>query len=139
MDNLGYFLLGLTVLGVGAYYFYAWNKVGRDPPGGTIVPLFFPPQGLGPAGVRYVWKQRFDDEGFAAALVGLAVKKRLVITDDDGSYSITRGGQGRDPLTVTEQHAVAGPAFGHAQPQARQSHRRQYRPQRHPGCPQRRV
>lgn len=103
MDNLGYFLLGLTVLGVGAYYFYAWNKVGRDPPGGTIVPLFFPPQGLGPAGTRYIWKQRFDNEGFASALVGLAVKKRLVITDDDGDYSITRGGGGNEPLTVTEK------------------------------------
>lgn len=103
MDNLGYALLGFTLLGVGAYYLFAWNKVGRDPPGGPIVPLFRPPEGMGPAGVRYVWKQRFDDEGFAAALVGLAVKKRLVISDDDGSYSITRGGQGNDPLTRTEQ------------------------------------
>lgn len=103
MDNMGYFLLGLTLAGVGCYYFYAWNKVGRDPPGGTIVPLFHPPQGLGPAGVRYVWKQRFDNEGFAAAVVGLAVKKRLVISEEDGEYSITRGGQGKDPLTRTEQ------------------------------------
>jgi hypothetical protein len=103
MDNMGYFLLGFTMLGVAAYYIFAWNRVGRDPPGGPIVPLFRPPEGLGPAGVRYVWKQRFDDEGFAAALVGLAVKKRLVISDDDGSYSITRGGQGRYPLTRTEQ------------------------------------
>jgi uncharacterized membrane protein YgcG len=103
MDNLGYFLLGLTIAGVGAYYLYAWNKVGRDPPGGTIVPLFAPPPGLGPAGVRYIWKQRFDDQGFAAAMVGLAVKKRLRIDDDDGDYSVTRTSGGSEPLTRTEQ------------------------------------
>ncbi len=102
-DNMGYFLLGLTMLGVGFYYLWAWNKVGRDPPGGTIVPLFHPPEGMGPAGVRYIWKEGFDDQGFAAAVVGLAVKKRLRIDDDDGEYSITRLPGGRDALTRTEQ------------------------------------
>lgn len=103
MDNLGYFLLGLTVLGVGSYYVLAWNKVGRDPPSGTIVPLFRPPDGLGPAGVRYVWKQRFDDQGFATAIVGLAVKRRLRIDEDDGDYNITRTKDGTETLTRTEQ------------------------------------
>jgi uncharacterized membrane protein YgcG len=101
-DNLGYFLLGLTVIGAGLYYFLAWNRVGRDPPAGNIFPLFRPPQGLGPAGVRYVWKQGFDDQGFAAAVVGLAVKGRLRIDDDEGDYSVTRGGAGKEPLTRTE-------------------------------------
>ena len=41
-------------------------KVGRDPPKGVIVPLFAPPTGMGPAGVRYVVKQGFDDKAFAA-------------------------------------------------------------------------
>lgn len=107
MDNMGYFLLGLTLVGVGSYYAWAWNKVGRDPPQGTIVPLFHPPDGMGPAGVRYVWKQRFDDQGFAAALVGLAVKKRLRIEDDDGDYRIVLTRQGSDPLTRTEQKLMA--------------------------------
>ncbi|MBL8788885.1 MAG: DUF2207 domain-containing protein [Rhizobiales bacterium] len=105
-DNLGYFLLGLTVILVGLYYLWAWNKVGRDPPGGQIVPLFHPPKGLGPAGVRYIWKQGFDNEAFAAAVVGLAVKKRVVIEDDDGDYAISKGGQGQEPLTRTEQELL---------------------------------
>lgn len=105
-DNLGYFLLGLTLLVVGIYYIWAWNKVGRDPPGGQIVPLFYPPKGLGPAAVRYIWKQSFDNDGFAAAIVGLAVKKRLVIADDDGDYAITKGGQGTEPLTRSEQELL---------------------------------
>jgi uncharacterized membrane protein YgcG len=107
MDNMGYFLLGLTVFGVGGYYFWAWNKVGRDPPKGVIVPLFRPPEGMGPAGVRYVWKQGFDNQGFAAALVGLAVKKRLRIDDDDGDYRLTLTRGGTDPLTRTEQKLLA--------------------------------
>jgi uncharacterized membrane protein YgcG len=90
MDNLGYFLLGMTVLAVGAFYAFAWNRVGRDPPTGTIVPLFHPPQNLGPAGVRYLYKQKFDNQTFAAALVGLAVKKRLKIADDAGDYSLRK-------------------------------------------------
>lgn len=105
-DNLGYFLLGLTLFSVAAYYLWAWNRVGRDPPGGQIIPLFHPPQGLGPAGVRYIWKQGFDNEAFAAAVVGLAVKKRVVIEDDDGDYAITKGGQGTELLTRTEQQLL---------------------------------
>ncbi len=105
-DNLGYFLLGLTMIVVAAYYLWAWNRVGRDPPGGQIVPLFYPPKGLGPAAVRYIRKQGFDNEGFAAAVVGLAVKKRVVIQDDDGDYAITKGGQGTEPLTGSEQELL---------------------------------
>ena len=107
IDNMGYFLLGLTVFGVGSYYFWAWNRVGRDPPKGTIIPLFSPPEGMGPAGVRYVWKHGFDDQGFAAAIVGLAVKKRLRIEDDDGDYRITLTREGNEPLTRTEQKLLA--------------------------------
>lgn len=107
MDNMGYFLLGLTLLVVGSYYLWAWNRVGRDPPKGTIVPLFRPPEGMGPAGVRYVWKDGFDNQGFAAALVGLAVKKRLRIEDDDGDYRITLTREGSEPLSRTEQKLLA--------------------------------
>lgn len=103
VDNLGYFLLGLTLPLVGIYYIYAWSRVGRDPPGGIIVPLFHPPVGLGPAGVRYVWKQKFDDQGFAAALVGLAVKKRLRIADSEGEYTITRLDDDGEKLSRSEQ------------------------------------
>ena len=73
-DNAGVFGLLATLLIASLYYFYAWNKVGRDPPKGTIIPLFSPPDGLGAAGSRFVWKEGFDDRGFAAGIVGLAVK-----------------------------------------------------------------
>ncbi len=106
-DNAGYFLLIVTLLVSGGYYFYAWNKVGRDPAKGTIIPLFRPPQGLGPAGVRYLTRYGFDDRAFAAALVGLAVKGRLKITDDeDDDYTITRiasAKAGAEPLARAEK------------------------------------
>ena len=101
-DNLGFFTLGLTLLGVAGYFFSAWLRVGRDPPKGTVIPLFHPPQDLGPAGVRYVWKQAFDNTGLASAFVGLGVKKYLKITNADGQYTIERlAGQGA-ALTASE-------------------------------------
>ena len=102
-DNLGFFLAGLTLAGVLGYFAYAWNRVGRDPPKGTIIPLFHPPENLGPAGVRYVWKQGYDDQAFAAAMVGLAVKGRLRISDDDGDYAIERLADKGPPLSRSEQ------------------------------------
>jgi uncharacterized membrane protein YgcG len=84
------------------YYLYAWMKVGRDPPKGVVVPLFAPPTGMGPAGVRYVVNQGFDDKAFAASLVGLAVKGWLKISDDDKSFTITRSGSKGQPLTQAE-------------------------------------
>lgn len=89
-DNGGFFAMMVTLIASAGYYFLAWNRVGRDPPAGTIVPLFSPPGGMSPAGARFVREQGADDRGFAAALVGLAVKKRLKIADDDGDFSVTR-------------------------------------------------
>lgn len=101
-DNAGIVAVILGVLAVLGYYFYAWNKVGRDPPKGVIIPLFSPPTGMGPAGMRYVTKQGFDDRGFAAALVGLAVKGWLKISDDDDGFSISKlTGKGQ-PMTQAE-------------------------------------
>lgn len=102
-DNAGFFTLAVGLLLSALYFLFAWNRVGRDPPRGTIIPLFAPPRGLGPAAVRYVSRYGADDKGFAAALVGLAVKGRLKIADDDRSFTITRlAAGGGEPLTAAE-------------------------------------
>ncbi len=94
-DNAGLTGLGLTLLAVAGYFFSSWWRVGRDPNGGAIIPLFHPPQGFGPAAVRYVWKQKFDSTALASAFVGLGVKKYLKITNADGEYTIEKlAGQG---------------------------------------------
>jgi uncharacterized membrane protein YgcG len=101
-DNAGLTGLGLTLLAVAGYLFNAWWRIGRDPDGGAIIPLFHPPKGMGPAGVRYVWKQSFDNTALASAFVGLGVKKYLKITNAGGSYTIEKlAGQGAE-LTASE-------------------------------------
>src|SRR5690606_25447155 len=39
----------LCVLILLAYNFTAWSRVGRDPPKGTVIPLFYPPKDFSPA------------------------------------------------------------------------------------------
>ncbi len=101
-DNLGYGILAATLLGVTSYFWLAWARVGRDPPGGPIVPLFYPPEGLGPAALRYIRNQSFDNQALSAALVGLAVKGRLKIENDDGDFVITRTEAKPVALSVSE-------------------------------------
>ncbi|MBL8908892.1 MAG: DUF2207 domain-containing protein, partial [Rhizobiales bacterium] len=101
-DNAGIVAAILGVLAVLGYYLYAWNAVGRDPPKGVIIPLFSPPTGMGPAGARYVTKQGFDDRGFAAALVGLAVKGWLKIWDEEDGFSVTKLTEKGQPMTQAE-------------------------------------
>jgi hypothetical protein len=104
-DNAGYFALALGLLASLGYFLFAWNKVGRDPESGTIVPLFRPPKDMGPACVRYVSRYGSDEKGFASALVGLGVKGRLKIADDDEGFSITKLSEpsGGAALTTSER------------------------------------
>ncbi len=111
-DNAGLFALLAGLLATVGYYLYAWSKVGRDPPPGTIIPLFAPPPGLGAAGSRFVWKQKFDDRGFAAALVGLAVKGRLKIIDADGDFAVEKKPDQGPALTRAESALYGGLSSG---------------------------
>jgi uncharacterized membrane protein YgcG len=80
-------LAGLAGLaGLLAYLYYAWNRVGRDPRQGTVVPLFAPPDGLSPAAMRYIVEQKGDNRGFAAALVDLGVKGHVRLVEQDGGW-----------------------------------------------------
>lgn len=106
-DNAGLFALLATLASAGGFYFFAWNKVGRDPPKGAIIPLFVPPNGLSPAGSRFIWKQGFDNRAFAAALVGLAVAGRARIVDDDSEYAIQKKADKGSPLSLSERALYA--------------------------------
>jgi uncharacterized membrane protein YgcG len=88
-----------------AYYLVAWWRVGRDPPRGTVIPLFHPPEGFSPAAMRYVMHMGFDQKAFAAAVVGMAVKGWLTIEDERGSYSLTRANGRTEALTPDERAA----------------------------------
>jgi uncharacterized membrane protein YgcG len=70
------------------YYLLAWYVVGRDRPGDVIFPLFKPPLTLPPACLRYVRRMAFDKKCFAAALINMAVKRQIVIEEEDGKFTL---------------------------------------------------
>jgi len=74
------------LLGILGYLFYAWNRVGRDPRPGTVVPIFSPPDELSPAAMRYIVEQKLDNRAFAAALVDAAVKGHVRLVEDDRGF-----------------------------------------------------
>ena len=96
--NLGIFLIILGWLAVPAYFFWIWNKVGRDPPAPPIIPLFHPPEQLSPAALSFAHFNGFRtgkkgvDLPFIAALLSLGVKRFLVIDEDShGQVTLRRG------------------------------------------------
>ncbi|MGH9600906.1 MAG: DUF2207 domain-containing protein [Terriglobales bacterium] len=94
-------LVGVLVI-VG-YYMIIWLRVGRDPEGGAIMPLYKPPENLSPAAVRYVTRQGFDDRIFAVAVLNMAVKGHISIRDDSGTYTLLRKGEGSAGLSEDER------------------------------------
>ncbi len=104
-------LLGLG--GLIAFLYTAWQRAGRDPRAGTVVPIFSPPDGLTPSAMRYLTKQKFDNRAFAAALVDAAVKGHIKLVEDDGGIfgktkrSIERwAAADAKPLDAPEQAAI---------------------------------
>jgi hypothetical protein len=87
-------LVGLAL--VLFFYYYAWRRVGRDPPGGTVIPLFAPPAGISAAATRYVSNLGFDQRCFTAAVVDCGVNGHLKIT-----------GGGDKPVLAHRKQAVA--------------------------------
>jgi hypothetical protein len=84
------------------YYLLAWFLVGRDPPRGTIIPLFAPPKGMSAAAVRFVYEMGFDDRVFTAAIVGLGVNGHLRLIDRGGDQQVLHV-KGDKPLDAAER------------------------------------
>jgi uncharacterized membrane protein YgcG len=89
-DNAAAMVLLLGLLATLGWYFWAWNKVGRDPDKGVIIPRFQPPVGLSPAASRYVRDMSFDRNAFTAAIISLGVKGQLVIEEDSKDFTLKR-------------------------------------------------
>lgn len=80
-------LVGLAGLaGLLLFYFVAWRRAGRNPRAGTVVPIFSPPDGLSPAGMRFVTKMGADNRTFAAALVDMGVRGHIRLVEEDGGW-----------------------------------------------------
>jgi uncharacterized membrane protein YgcG len=103
-DNVCLVVALAGVLLVAVYYLVAWAFVGRDPPKGTIIPLFGPPAGLCPAAVRYIARMGYDGMCVTADVADMAVRRYLTITETKGAYKLVRkGGAALRDLPDTEQ------------------------------------
>ena len=102
-------LFGLAVLLI--YYLTAWWHVGKDPRKGAIIPLYEPPEGISPAAARFIQKMQFDNKAFAAAVVNMAVKGFVSISEDKKKkFTLKKNGDGQDLLTAGER-SIAGKLF----------------------------
>jgi hypothetical protein len=108
-DNLAllFALLG-SALVVG-YYVFAWKRVGRDPPTGTIIPLFKPPAGLSAAAVRYIDQMGFDNRNFTAAIIELGVNGRAKVVESGSTTTLLRRDGGK--TVGTAEQALEGMLF----------------------------
>jgi uncharacterized membrane protein YgcG len=111
--TLAAFLIGLGVLLV--YFGVVWVLGGRDPKGGTVVPLFEPPDDLSPASLRYIQRMGYDGKMFSANLVSMAAKRFLTITlDSNDDYTLKRAGTSAKEAGLTPDEAeIARELFAH--------------------------
>ena len=77
-------------------------RVGRDPPTGTIIPLFGPPPGMSAAAVRYVDQMGFDNRAFTAALIELGVQGHIKLVESGSTAEVVRRSGGK-PIGAAEQ------------------------------------
>jgi hypothetical protein len=66
------------------YYYFIWNRVGRDPPGRVVIPEYEMPEKQSAASMRYLMRMGYDNECFGAGILSLAVKGYLLIQQDAG-------------------------------------------------------
>ena len=98
LDNRRWIFAGAGFIVVLIYYLAAWSAVGRDPKGGTIIPLFHPPAGISPALANYIHNWGLTREkwrAFTAAALSLAVRG-LIRFDEQGS-ALTLTATGKEP------------------------------------------
>jgi uncharacterized membrane protein YgcG len=89
-DNLFWLLMVVTFISLMVFYWMAWDRVGRDPEPGVIMPRFYPPDKMSPAAMRYVLDEKADGKSFTAALINLAVKGYVQLEKISQGYKIIR-------------------------------------------------
>lgn len=73
-----------------AFLGWRWIRVGRDPRSAPVYPRYDPPEGLGPAGVRYLRQMSYDHRCSVAALLGAAQRGHIRIRQRGESYTLER-------------------------------------------------
>jgi uncharacterized membrane protein YgcG len=109
-DNRGLLVALAGFVGLLAFCVRRWRQVGRDPRGGVIIPRYEPPEGHGPAGLRFVRRMGYDDRCFSADVLAMAVAGHLRIHHDDGwlsdGWGLERAGARSSPPTDPGQRKL---------------------------------
>ena len=90
IDNSGLLIAIAALLLSAIYLLLIWKKVGRDPETGPIFPHYEPPAGYSPASARYINRMGYDKKVFTAAIINLAVKGYVRITNKDDVFTLDR-------------------------------------------------
>ena len=102
-SNLHVIFVIIALIVVFIFYYSAWKKVGVDPPKGTIIPLFDPPQGFSPAEVAMLHKQGMTKNALTATIVNLAVKGHININYSGKIYTLTKINADLNQLSETDK------------------------------------
>ena len=106
-DNRGVLMATIGWLLLLAFCVYEWRRVGRDPRKGIVIARYEPPEGHGPANLRYLQRMGYDTRCFSAAVLNLAVagfmrisrEPRLIKKDE---WRLERGAAGTKPPAPSE-------------------------------------
>lgn len=104
------------------YYYFMWRRVGRDSTDRTVLTVYDPPDGMGPAEIRHLYTRgKVDYASIAATILRLAEVGGLSISERQGIYRIERCMTGPDGCTSLEKefqkNIFSGPGeltIGHA-------------------------
>ncbi len=106
LDNLGLCLGALLLVGLVIFYLRAWDRVGRDPQKGLIIPLFEAPQGMSAVQAGYLWHRGLKGpyqaaRAFSVWLTDMAIRKHLHLEDKPrgGGFTLARGTGERDDFS----------------------------------------
>ena len=89
-DNMGVLVGVLGFMLSLCYFLVIWDRVGRDPRPGTIIPRWEAPEGFSAADMRYVMRRSCDSTVIAACVVEAAVKGWIEIIERKKSKSLKK-------------------------------------------------
>lgn len=89
------------------YYMVSWFRVGKDPDGIPVIPLFFPPDNLSPAALRYIYKNGYGDKCLTSTIINLAVKGFLRINESNEVFKLHKLKDSAEGLNGEEKAVMA--------------------------------
>ena len=111
-DNRHIIIAASGLILVFLYYLFTWVRVGKDPEPGVVFTHYEPPENFSPASLHFIEEMGYENKCFSAALINLAVKGFLKISDTGGKYLITK--TGKDVKMAAGERALVKHLFGGA-------------------------